>query len=70
MRGQKNANFFKQGGGNDMGGGDIIIAAPSRKPEGNQNSAMAAGAGQTGGPPSKSLEKALKRAQQSGTLSL
>ena len=28
MKGKANANFFKQGGGNDMGGGDIIIAAP------------------------------------------
>ena len=39
-----------------MGGGDIIIAAPSRKPGGNQNSAMTAGAGQTGGSSAKSLE--------------
>ena len=35
-----NAAFFKQAGGNDMagvmGGGDIIIAAPNRKPNANQ----------------------------------
>ena len=30
MKGKANANFFKQGGGNDMGG-DIIIAAPKHK---------------------------------------
>ena len=32
MRGKANSNFFKQAGGNDLGGGDIVIAAPKRNP--------------------------------------
>ena len=35
MRGKANANFFNQAKGGDMGGGDIIIAAPKRNPNVN-----------------------------------
>jgi len=76
-RGKANANFFK-GGANDPSG-DIIIAAPNRNPI-VDNAAAAdrkRGAGATGneggvsGPATqRAIEAALKRAQQSGTLSL
>ena len=73
MRGKANANFFKQAGGNDLGGGDIIIAAPNRNPNidysAQANNRMAAaqaqGAGsvQSGTPASgKAIEQAMKRA--------
>jgi len=32
MRRQANANFFKQAGGNDLGRGEIVVAAPKHKP--------------------------------------
>ena len=34
-RGGGNSAFFKNAGGNDLGGGDIVIAAPKRNPNVN-----------------------------------
>ena len=56
MKGQANANFFKQGGG---GMGDVMGGAPNRGA--GQESAVATSGG--GGPiTAKALEAALKRA--------
>ena len=76
MRGKANPNFFKQAQNDDMGGGDIIIAAPKRNPNVNyaaaasQNAAAAQAKDPFQPPSAKSVEGAMKRAKQNGVLNL
>ena len=72
MRGRANANFFKNAGANDFGGGaEITIAAPKRNPNvdyaaqenANANAAGNAAAGSGAPASAKAIEAALKRAQ-------
>ena len=77
MRGRANANFFKNAGANDFGGGggEITIAAPKRNPNVDyaaqaQSNANNAASGSGAPASTKAIEAALKRAQQTGTLNM
>lgn len=70
MKGRANANFFKNAGGNDLGGGmEITVAAPKRNPNVNYaaqadaNANAAGGSGSNAPASAKAIEAALKRAQ-------
>lgn len=83
MRGKANPNFFKKPDA-DGAGGDIIIAAPprnqaheqalhehaSKQARGGRMAPHNQAAAQTQQLSGKALESALKRAKQTGTLSL
>jgi hypothetical protein len=81
-KGAGNSAFFKNAGGNDLGGGaDIVVAASKRSQnidyaaQAAQNEAFARGganqsATTAGHASAKAIEAMLKRAQQSGTCNM